>query len=91
MTFKAKRKIDIDLRYVRDTFKTVLAKKCLTHKIKIDADQSDKENCMRAANLGAKLNKIEVKLLEEKPMMKLKIKEERGEEKKEDKKELRLS
>lgn len=46
---------------------------------------------MGAANTAVNLNQIEVKLAENKPALRLGIKEEKGKEIKEGKKEIRLS
>lgn len=50
MAFKSKRKIDIDLKYVRDTMRSSLANKSKLSKNCVD--QNDKENSMRVANAG---------------------------------------
>lgn len=42
MTFKAKRRIEIDIRYLKDSMKTALTKKTAAGKVNRDIDQSDK-------------------------------------------------
>lgn len=58
MTFKAKRKIDIDFRFIRDSLKTAVAHKNKGKQTGNQLDQADKENCMRNANNGGKLGQI---------------------------------
>lgn len=67
MTFNAKRKIDIEIRYVRDSLSTSLGNHTKTNKPKInglDADQSNKENNMNLTNKDHRLGDIEMKLQE---------------------------
>ena len=70
MTFNAKRKIDIEIRYVRDSLRKVLGNPAKSNKQKInglEADQSNKENNMNLTNKDNRLGVIEVKLQEKEP------------------------
>ena len=64
MTFKTKRKIDVEIKYVKDTLKNVITKENKLKKKNNYFDQSDKENNSRIANqencmnLGNKVNRL---------------------------------